>query len=163
MHDGHGATIKDIAIAEGVTVPFVSRFLRLAYLAPGVLARLLLHRKPCALPLDRPAATALVPWEEQADTVFDGRTAHMVCGQERNECTEREYGFTLGGFPWPRSSCRRFGWKPYYTSPINLGRRSPCQECHSSSANPAGTRGADYCLNRLNPRPSGIFPPYRFQ
>ncbi len=61
MDHGDGATIKDIAIAEGVTVPFVSRFLRLAHLAPDVPERLLLHRKPCALSLDRPAATALVP------------------------------------------------------------------------------------------------------
>jgi len=163
MDHGDVATIKDIAIAERVTVPFVSRFLRLAYLSLDVLERLLLHGRPCALPLDRPAATALVPWGEQADTVFDGRAAHLVCGQERNECTERESRFTLGGFRRPRSSCRRFGWKPYYTSPINLGRRAPCRECHSSSANPAGTRGADYCLNRLNARPSGIFPPHRFQ
>ena len=53
-------------------VPFVSRFLRLAYLSPDVLERLLIHRRPCALPLDRLAATALVPWAEQVDAIFDG-------------------------------------------------------------------------------------------
>ncbi len=68
---GEVATIKDIAIAEGVTVPFVSRFLRLAYLSPDVLERLLIHRRPSALPLDRLAATALVPWVEQVGVVFD--------------------------------------------------------------------------------------------
>lgn len=70
---GEVATIRDIAAAEGVTDAFVSRFLRLAYLSPEVLERLLIHRRPCALPLDRLAATALVPWVEQGDAVFDGR------------------------------------------------------------------------------------------
>ena len=67
---GEVATIKDIAAAEGVTDAFVSRFLRLAYLSPDVLERLLIHRRPCALPLDRLAATAMVPWAEQAGAVF---------------------------------------------------------------------------------------------
>ncbi len=69
---GEVMTIRDIAAAEGVTVPFVSRFLRLAYLSPEVLERLLIHRRPCALPLDRLAGTALVPWAEQSTKVFDG-------------------------------------------------------------------------------------------
>ncbi len=69
---GEVATIKDIAAAEGVTDAFVSRFLRLAYLSPDVLERLLIHRRPCALRLDQLAATALVPWAEQAGSVFDG-------------------------------------------------------------------------------------------
>ena len=73
---GEVATIKDIAVAEGVTVPFVSRFLRLAYLSPDVLERLLIHRRPCAVPLDRLAGTALVPWAEQVGAVF---------GTENNE------------------------------------------------------------------------------
>jgi len=68
---GEAATLKDIADAEGVTVPFISRFLRLAYLSPEVLQRLLIHRHPCALSLDRLAATALVSWVEQPDMVFD--------------------------------------------------------------------------------------------
>jgi hypothetical protein len=57
--------------SEGVTVPFISRFLRLAYLSPEVLERLLIHRRPCALSLDKLAAAALVPWSDQLDTVFD--------------------------------------------------------------------------------------------
>jgi hypothetical protein len=68
---GEVATLKDIADNEGVTVPVISRFLRLAYLSPEVLERLLIHRWPCALPLDKLAATALVPWSEQLNTVFD--------------------------------------------------------------------------------------------
>jgi hypothetical protein len=62
---------RDIADAERVTVPFISRFLRLAYLSPEVLERLLIHRRPCALSLDKLAATALMPWSDQRDAVFD--------------------------------------------------------------------------------------------
>ena len=69
---GEAATIKDIAATEGITDAFVSRFLRLAYLSPDVLERLLVQRRVCALPLDKLAATALVPWAEQAGVVFDG-------------------------------------------------------------------------------------------
>lgn len=69
---GNVATIKDIAATEGVTDAFVSRFLRLAYLSPDILERLLIHQRPCAVPLDRLAATALVPWAEQRRAVFDG-------------------------------------------------------------------------------------------
>ena len=68
---GQAATLRDIADSEGVTVPFISRFLRLAYLSPEVLERLLIHRRPCALSLDKLAAAALVPWSDQLDTVFD--------------------------------------------------------------------------------------------
>ena len=40
LERGEAATLKDIAQSEGVTVPFVSRFLRLAYLSPEILERL---------------------------------------------------------------------------------------------------------------------------
>jgi hypothetical protein len=43
----------------GVTEPFVSRFLRLAYLAPEVLEGLSIRRRPCALSLDRLAVIAI--------------------------------------------------------------------------------------------------------
>jgi hypothetical protein len=73
LESGAVATIKDIAATEGVTDAFVSRFPRLAYLSPDVLERLLIHRRPCALPLDRLAGTALAPWAESGGAVFDGR------------------------------------------------------------------------------------------
>jgi len=62
---------KNIAMAEGVTDVFVSRFLRLAYLSPGVMERLLIQQRPSMLPLDRLAATSLVPWREWAEAVVD--------------------------------------------------------------------------------------------
>jgi hypothetical protein len=65
------ATLKDIAQSEGVTEPFISRFLRLAYLSPEVTERLLIHRRPCALSLDKLASTALLPWHDQPAAAFD--------------------------------------------------------------------------------------------
>lgn len=71
LERGDAATLTDIAQADKVTVPFVSRFLRLAYLSPAVLERLLVHREPCALSIDQLAATALSPWVEQTSRVFN--------------------------------------------------------------------------------------------
>jgi hypothetical protein len=71
LERGKAATLSDIAQAEQVTLPFVSRIIRLAYLSPTVLERLLIHRRPCALPLDRLAAAALAPWAEQPGMVFE--------------------------------------------------------------------------------------------
>jgi hypothetical protein len=71
LERGEVATLSDIAQAEQVTLPFVSRYIRLAYLSPTVLERLLIYRRPSALPLDRLAAAALVPWAEQPRMVFE--------------------------------------------------------------------------------------------
>jgi hypothetical protein len=71
LERGEAATLKNIAQSEGVTVPFISRFLRLAYLSPEILERLLIHPQPCALSLDQLAATAPVPWHDQPPAVFD--------------------------------------------------------------------------------------------
>jgi hypothetical protein len=43
---GDVATIRGTAVAAGVTEPFVSPFLRLAYLAPGVLEGLSIRPRP---------------------------------------------------------------------------------------------------------------------
>lgn len=71
LERGEAATLSDIAQAEQVTLPFVSRYIRLAYLSPMVLERLLIHRCPSALPLDKLAAVALAPWAEQSAVVFE--------------------------------------------------------------------------------------------
>jgi hypothetical protein len=68
---GEAATLSDIAQSEQVTLPFISRFIRLAYLSPAVLEHILTHRRPCALSLDRLAAAALAPWAEQPGAVFE--------------------------------------------------------------------------------------------
>lgn len=67
---GEASTIADIATAEKVTDRFVSRMMRLAYLAPEVLEKLLIHRIPPALSLNDLIAVAEMPWAEQMEAVF---------------------------------------------------------------------------------------------
>ena len=71
LERGEASTIADIAIAEKVTDRFVSRMMRLAYLAPDVLEKLLIHRIPPALSLNDLVAVAEMPWAEQMGAVFD--------------------------------------------------------------------------------------------
>ena len=71
LESGKAATIDDIAATEKVTDRFVSRMLRLAYLSPDVLERLLLWREaPSATLLQMIEATYL-PWAEQMGRVFE--------------------------------------------------------------------------------------------
>lgn len=70
LERGEASTLQDIAIAEKVTDRFVSRMMRLAYLAPDVLERLLIHRVPPALSLNDLIAVAELPWAEQMEAVF---------------------------------------------------------------------------------------------
>ena len=70
LESGEVATITDIAESEGVTLPFVSRSLRLAYLAPVVLQMLVTERRPCPISIEALANAATLPWVEQTDAVF---------------------------------------------------------------------------------------------
>lgn len=70
LETGAASTLQDIAAAEKVSDRFVSRMMRLAYLAPDVLEKLLIHRIPPALSLNDLMAVAELPWEEQMETVF---------------------------------------------------------------------------------------------
>jgi hypothetical protein len=63
-------TIQDIAAAERVSDRFVSRVMRLAYLAPEVIEHLVIRRVPPALSLNDLAAVADRPWAEQMGAVF---------------------------------------------------------------------------------------------
>ena len=67
---GEASTLQDIAIAEKVTDRFVSRMMRLAYLAPDVLEKLLIDRIPPALSLNDLIVVAELPWAEQMKAVF---------------------------------------------------------------------------------------------
>ena len=71
LESGEAATIHDIAVAENVTDRFVSRMMRLAYLSPDVLERLLLWREPPALSLTDLIKASYLPWAEQMARVFD--------------------------------------------------------------------------------------------
>jgi len=71
LERGEASTIADIANAENLSDRYVSRMVRLAYLAPEVLEKLLLHRIPPALSLNDLMAVAGLPWAEQMGPVFD--------------------------------------------------------------------------------------------
>lgn len=67
---GEASTIADIASADKVTDRFVGRMMRLAWLAPDVLEKLVIHRIPPALSLNDLMAVADLPWPEQMEAVF---------------------------------------------------------------------------------------------
>ncbi|MFQ3895465.1 hypothetical protein [Sphingobium sp. R-7] len=72
------ATIQDIADAEGISDRYVGRMLRLAYLAPILLDRLLVGRMPPAVSIKDMATAAELPWGEQETAVF---------GANQDSCT----------------------------------------------------------------------------
>ena len=65
LESGKAATINDIAAAENVTNRFVSRTMRLAYLAPKVLERLVVKGNLLRLPLTKLIKASYLPWMEQ--------------------------------------------------------------------------------------------------
>ena len=70
MERGQAATIQDIAAAESVTPAYVGRMLKLAYLAPAVLEKLLIARVAPTVSVKELAEVAELPWAEQAIVVF---------------------------------------------------------------------------------------------
>jgi hypothetical protein len=70
LESGEATTIGDIAQADGVTDRFVSRMIRLAWLAPAVLDRLLVQRQAPAMAIRELAIAADLPWGEQDGVVF---------------------------------------------------------------------------------------------
>lgn len=70
LESGEVATLQDIADAEKVTLPFVSRRIRLAYLSPAILERLVVRREAIAGSLDSLAAAAPEPWTAQPKQVY---------------------------------------------------------------------------------------------
>jgi hypothetical protein len=71
LERGDVTTIQDIAVAEKVSDRFIGRMLRLAYLSPMVLEKILLHRRSSAVSIKDLAAAADFPWAEQEKTVFE--------------------------------------------------------------------------------------------
>jgi hypothetical protein len=72
MEAGEFGRVRDLAIAASLAEGHVSRQLRLAYLAPEVLKRLVYGREgPAVTVLDLSDCAAL-PWAEQAGVVFEG-------------------------------------------------------------------------------------------
>ncbi|MFC3098846.1 hypothetical protein [Alteraurantiacibacter palmitatis] len=72
LESGAEATIQDIADSEGFSDRYVGRMLRLAYLAPAVLDKLLIQRMPPAVSIKEMVVAAELPWFEQERAVFAG-------------------------------------------------------------------------------------------
>src|SRR3546814_6272945 len=70
LESGAAETIQDIADAEGVSDRYVGRMLRLAYLAPTVLDKLLIRRVPPAGSVKEMAAVSALPWAAQDPSRF---------------------------------------------------------------------------------------------
>lgn len=73
LDTGAAATIDDLARAEGVTHRYVGRTIRLAYLAPSVLEKLLIHRAAPAVSIKDMIVAADLPWAEQKALIFEHR------------------------------------------------------------------------------------------
>tara|TARA_R110002096_G_scaffold224194_1_gene413503 strand:- start:1086 stop:1469 length:384 start_codon:yes stop_codon:yes gene_type:complete len=71
LERGDVNTITDLAREEGISDRYVSRVIRLAWLAPSVLGRLVLRREPTVLSIFDLCGVAELPWAEQPGRVFD--------------------------------------------------------------------------------------------
>ena len=70
MEAGEFGTVRDLAIAVNLAERHVSRQLRLAYLAPEVLKRLVYEREVSAVTVMQWSECARLPWLYQAGVVF---------------------------------------------------------------------------------------------
>ena len=73
LEAGEAATIQEIAKAEGFTDRFVSRMIRLAYLSPDVLERLVISRDSPSVSVNELIEATYLPWAGQMGRAFDGR------------------------------------------------------------------------------------------
>jgi len=71
LERGDVTTIADLAREEGISDRYVSRVIRLAWLSPSVLERLVLLREPTVLSIFDLCGVAELPWVEQPERVFD--------------------------------------------------------------------------------------------
>ena len=70
LESGALATIEDVAHAEAVTPAYTRRMLKLAYLAPVVLEKILIERISPAVSLKDMSNAADQAWAEQAGVIF---------------------------------------------------------------------------------------------
>ncbi|KUP90585.1 hypothetical protein [Tritonibacter horizontis] len=71
LEHGDVNTIADLAREEAISDRYVSRVIRLAWLSPSVLERLVLRREPTVLSIFDLCGVAELPWVEQPGRVFD--------------------------------------------------------------------------------------------
>lgn len=70
LESGVAGTLTDIAKTENVTPAYAGRMLKLAYLAPAVLEKLLIARVSPAVSVKDIASVAALPWSTQLQAVF---------------------------------------------------------------------------------------------
>ena len=70
MEAGEFGTVRDLAIAVNLAERHASRQLRLAYLAPEVLKRLVYKREVSEIAIKQLADCALLSWQDQEGVVF---------------------------------------------------------------------------------------------
>lgn len=74
LETGAVSTIEDIARTANMTHRMVGRMLKLTYLAPAVLEKLLLERVPPTVPVKELAVVAELEWSEQLRIAADTGT-----------------------------------------------------------------------------------------
>lgn len=79
MEAGEFGTVRDLAIAVNLAERHVSRQLRLAYLAPEVLKRLVFRREVSAVTVMQLSECAGLPWADQAGVAFGQTLAPTLC------------------------------------------------------------------------------------
>lgn len=72
LEQGQFATLTDLAASENLSDRFVSRQLRLAYLAPELMSALLVERQHVAVTVLKLIEVADAPWDEQTEAVLRG-------------------------------------------------------------------------------------------
>lgn len=70
LEPGEASTLFNIAQAEDVTDRYVSRMIRLAYLAPALLEKFILERSSPTMSVKDLAAAADLAWKKQETAVF---------------------------------------------------------------------------------------------
>lgn len=70
MEAGEFGTVRDLAISVNLAERHISRQLRLAYLAPDVLKRLIFKREPMSVTVMQLVDCTSLPWHKQSAIVF---------------------------------------------------------------------------------------------
>ncbi|MEN8658201.1 MAG: hypothetical protein ABF313_09190 [Marivita sp.] len=70
MEAGEFETVRNLAVAVNLAERHASRQLRLAYLAPEVLKRLVYKREVSEIAIKQLADCALLSWQDQEGVVF---------------------------------------------------------------------------------------------
>ena len=74
LESGAATTVHDIAKFENVTDRFVSRTMRLSYLSPEVLDRLVVRQEPPAISLAELIDATYLPWARQPAVIFSSQS-----------------------------------------------------------------------------------------